>query len=130
MLVEAMAEGGDERDGVVVSPVDRKAAEIEAAWAEYERGAWQVLATRRRKRLTTLAEAQNWRCCYCGCRMQRSTGLDEPQDATIEHILCRCHGGTDDPDNLVVACRICNGARANAYWPEHWKVLGVGGEAR
>ncbi len=44
------------------------------------------------------------RCEYCRI----------PQDALlwakfhIEHIRARQHGGTDDPENLALACRRCN----------------------
>jgi hypothetical protein len=49
-------------------------------------------------------ERANQRCEYCPI----------PQDALlwarfhIEHILARQHGGTDDPQNLALACRRCN----------------------
>lgn len=103
----------------------RKAAEIEAAWQEH----WSRLdlydhrLRARKKLLATLAEAQNWRCCYCGCRMRRSAKPHAPNDATFEHVLCHCHGGTDEPDNLVIACWAYNEARANDYWPMHREVL-------
>jgi 5-methylcytosine-specific restriction endonuclease McrA len=57
----------------------------------------------------TLAEAQNWRCCWCGFRMD-GTGMD--WDApTFEHVVPRSKGGLNELDNLVIACRQCNGAR-------------------
>ncbi len=40
-----------------------------------------------------------------------------PQDLrpwpTIDHVLPRSRGGTDDPENLVTACRPCNTRKAN-----------------
>jgi hypothetical protein len=41
------------------------------------------------------------RCRYCGAT----------QDLTIDHVVPRCLGGTDDADNLTVACRPCNGRK-------------------
>jgi hypothetical protein len=49
-------------------------------------------------------ERAEHRCEYCRI----------PQDALpwatfhIEHIRARQHGGTDDPNNLALACRRCN----------------------
>lgn len=42
------------------------------------------------------------RCVYCGA----------PAD-TIDHVIPRSKGGTDDPDNLVPACRDCNSRKSN-----------------
>ena len=57
-----------------------------------------------------LAEAQNWRCCWCGCRMERCHEKRADQ-ATVEHIVPVTRGGSDHPDNLAVACRECNWQR-------------------
>src|SRR5436309_15778446 len=44
------------------------------------------------------------RCEYCQLRQE-----DSPLAALhIEHILPRSHGGTDDLDNLALACIDCN----------------------
>lgn len=44
------------------------------------------------------------RCEYCGLRQEQS-----PLAALhIEHITPKKHGGTDDPDNLALACIDCN----------------------
>ena len=51
---------------------------------------------------TRLAEAQNWKCCYCGCEM--NTDHNSRKQATIEHVTPKSKGGTDDWDNLVIAC--------------------------
>ena len=43
-------------------------------------------------------------CCeYCRCPDQFAT-----QPHSIEHIRPRAHGGSDDPDNLALACQGCN----------------------
>lgn len=42
------------------------------------------------------------RCVYCG----------DPAD-TIDHVIPRSKGGTDDLDNLVPACRDCNSRKGN-----------------
>ena len=40
-------------------------------------------------------------CAYCGCELP----YDKMQ---IDHVISVEHGGTDDMDNLLPACRSCN----------------------
>ncbi len=42
-------------------------------------------------------------CIYCGGR----------RDLTLEHILPRCRGGPDSPDNAVWVCRTCNSSKGD-----------------
>lgn len=41
-------------------------------------------------------------CAYCG---------DDP--VTFDHVVPRSKGGTDDPENLVPACRPCNASKSD-----------------
>ncbi|MFP4438459.1 MAG: HNH endonuclease [Chloroflexaceae bacterium] len=55
------------------------------------------------------------RCGYCLSRQQFVLGLLE-----IEHIIPTARGGTDDEENLWLACRLCNmykGAQTHARDP-------------
>lgn len=72
---------------------------------------WARRIVRRSFLRTSRAEAQNWKCCYCGCNM--STEAGKKHSATLEHVLPVSKGGTDDPSNLVAACSHCNGKRGN-----------------
>lgn len=67
---------------------------------------------------TRLAEAQNWRCAYCGVHMTlaRST----PSLVTRDHVVPRCEGGSEDWDNLVAACRACNGIKSSITLAERF----------
>jgi 5-methylcytosine-specific restriction endonuclease McrA len=63
-----------------------------------------LLCHRMRERHTYTKEAREWipiitadPCCYCGKR-----------GGTIDHILAKKSGGTDDWDNLTGACHSCN----------------------
>ena len=53
-------------------------------------------------------------CFYCGrtCRSRPSRPSrkgNRPGDAcTTDHLTPRSRGGTNDPDNVVLACRQCN----------------------
>ncbi len=44
-----------------------------------------------------------WRCEYC-LLAQDDAGL--PHE--IDHVISRKHGGTGDPENLALACYLCN----------------------
>lgn len=46
------------------------------------------------------------RCAYCGCTL--TLGRKGDTAFQVEHVHARYLGGTDDADNLVPACRICN----------------------
>lgn len=43
-------------------------------------------------------------CCEYCCLSQRFTGLAHH----VEYIVAKQHGGSDDPDNLALACHRCN----------------------
>ncbi len=65
---------------------------------------------------TTLLEAQNHRCCYCGTAVfvgEKPRFAYKKTRATIEHVLPRTHGGSNDPSNLVIACYACNSERGD-----------------
>lgn len=59
---------------------------------------------------TRAAEAQGWKCCYCGIKMETGGGGNS---VTLEHITPKSLGGTNDPDNLAAACARCNSLRSN-----------------
>jgi 5-methylcytosine-specific restriction endonuclease McrA len=88
-----------------------KEQQIEAAWASHQRAnvpAWRLQDELR----TRLAEAQNWRCCYCGIRMEENR-LGGPDRATLEHVIRKADGGCYEERNLVVACFRCNQAKGH-----------------
>lgn len=43
----------------------------------------------------------NGHCAYCGCEL-------EYKDMQVEHIKPQRIGGTDDIENLIPTCRLCN----------------------
>jgi hypothetical protein len=55
-----------------------------------------------------VAEASRYRCGYC-LTSQRVVG----PFLEIDHIIPEARGGTDDEDNLVLACPMCNGHKAD-----------------
>jgi len=56
-----------------------------------------------------LAEAQNWRCCWCGQHCVPES--NKHNSATIEHVTPRSQGGTDTWENFAMSCNRCNQAR-------------------
>lgn len=81
-------------------------------WQEYGNQYWIVLKVWQNKyRISVLSERQNHRCCWCGERTNNTP--NSRKQASVEHVLPRAHGGTDDMDNLVMACRSCNTKRAD-----------------
>jgi hypothetical protein len=59
---------------------------------------------------------QNNRCFWCGHPMVKQAffveGKLDGRKETIDHVIPLCDGGSNDKDNLVLACADCNGLRA------------------
>ena len=74
-----------------------------------------------RGRRTRLRERDGDLCFYCGSMMLfeptwRKTGsrpfrVHPANEATVEHLVDRQHGGSNDLTNLVLACKGCNNGR-------------------
>jgi len=69
---------------------------------------WHKIATRVWIR-TRAAEAQNWRCCWCGHKMCEEPGRRD--SVTREHVTPRSLGGNDGYGNIAAACARCNRKR-------------------
>lgn len=72
------------------------------------RPASRIKGARKRVLLLKLAEAQNWRCCYCHRLMTVRVG---PLMLTIEHVTPICDGGAVHWGNCAAACLTCNSLR-------------------
>lgn len=64
-----------------------------------------------RRHLDAVIAAHGSVCFYCG------TNLDSP---TLDHVIPRCQGGSDDPINLVPACKSCNSSKGGRT-PDQWR---------
>ncbi len=53
-----------------------------------------------------LAIQTGFRCQYCG--MDFFESVDNYYSLQVEHIIPKCKGGDDNPENLTVACELCN----------------------
>lgn len=56
--------------------------------------------------------SKNPHCRYCGQKLK-------PKTATLDHVLPLSRGGSDDPENLVLACHPCNQCKGNRT-PLEW----------
>lgn len=94
-------------------------ADTDAAWEQHER--WRKRPARLGDLTPELrdrmAEAQNWRCPYCGERMDGGPG--EPREPSFERIIPTKHGGADVPENVIIACRECNMRRGDRMSVDH-----------
>lgn len=79
------------------------------------------------KRLA-IYEACGWVCQLCLSPVREDVSQHHPRYPTLDHIVPRAHGGSDDAENLRLACFQCNTRRGtNVDWvPE---VVGVRDES-
>lgn len=54
-------------------------------------------------------------CAYCGQSLKSAA----PADVTLDHLLPRSAGGSNDATNLVTACRSCNSSRQDRPWVDY-----------
>lgn len=55
------------------------------------------------------------RCIFCNRRLYVAVDGTPISRATIEHMLPRNHGGTDDLENLALACAGCNREKGSRH---------------
>jgi hypothetical protein len=79
-------------------------------------------SVRKRERLRSLCEAQNWHCCYCAVVIDNELPPEHPNRATTDHYHATSKGGSDEWENLIAACYACNHARGDlpARWFYHF----------
>lgn len=84
---------------------------------KYGKGLCAELAYKQAKKVhirTFLAEAQNWKCCFCGIEMVEYP--NQSNSATIEHVTPASKGGENTPENYAISCHRCNHNRGNLDW--------------
>lgn len=55
------------------------------------------------------------RCIFCQAKLSVPLDGEAPPRVTVEHIVPRHHGGTDDAENLALACAACNGEKGRRH---------------
>jgi hypothetical protein len=75
-----------------------------------------------RQKMLLLAARDGEHCVWC-----RTTLSHRSPEATVDHVRCRCDGGGNALDNLVLACARCNHRRSNRTaedWLAHCLAVG------
>jgi len=57
-------------------------------------------------------ELQNYQCCWC-CR-------DVHNRYTVDHLIALDRGGSNGPENIVIACQTCNSSKNNRHVFLEW----------
>lgn len=75
-----------------------------------------------------LAQRDGCMCFYCGHELlliysHTENGALPKWAATVDHLIPRCRGGSNDLRNLVLACAGCNQAKADLT-VEQWRQAG------
>lgn len=78
------------------------------------------MAVTKRTRYEVLRR-DNHACRYCGC-------MAPDVKLTIDHVIPKALGGSDDPSNLVTACVDCNAGKSSMQ-PDHALVDDIGADA-
>lgn len=94
---------------------------------------WSALPNNRRR--DALWTTQGGLCWYCGVEVAHSTDwtptetgfiLNSPRrSCAIEHQIPRCNGGTNAPENLVLACAPCNSQKGRRDVEQYREWLGI-----
>ena len=66
---------------------------------------------------TRLDERTVWvgKCIHCNTRLVVADDGQSLGEATLEHIIPQTRGGTDDIENLAVACARCNRTKGKRH---------------
>lgn len=63
--------------------------------------------------LRRLIASHGLECHWCGITCDPTQRGDHPRFPTREHLLRKADGGSNQPYNLRIACRLCNTSRHN-----------------
>lgn len=74
-----------------------------------------------------IGERDGWTCWLCGHRVDPHAPAGSPSAPTVDHVVPKSRGGSDDNANLRLAHRRCNGRRGNHLpeldWPDQFGLL-------
>ncbi len=74
-----------------------------------------------------IGERDGWTCWLCGHRVDPFAPSGSPSSPTVDHVVPRSRGGSNDDTNLRLAHRRCNGRRGNHLpeldWPDEFGLL-------
>ncbi len=78
------------------------------------------LSSNRKERMLALSDGKKCPTCQTVMSYYRGTkfGHEIPDAATIEHVIPKCLGGSNENKNLTVRCNLCN--RASGHSMNEW----------
>lgn len=78
------------------------------------------LSTFRQKLLEQIIAECGDACHYCRkqTRLNFTTSVNAPDHATLDHVVPKSKGGTNDRSNLVLACNACNNAKSDRSYDD------------
>lgn len=87
---------------------------------------WLWPSTRRR-----IYERDDWRCVWCTEKVEQPTLPEDGilvsggiiRQASIDHVVPRARGGSNDPRNLITCCAQCNAKRGHRSVPAFAKAI-------
>jgi 5-methylcytosine-specific restriction endonuclease McrA len=68
---------------------------------------------KRRKRLLAVGDRDGWICWICRRPVDQDLAADDPLHASLDHVIPRNEGGSDDSSNLRLSHHRCNHERDN-----------------
>lgn len=78
-----------------------------------------IKTDKKRRLKKALIERDGKVCHYCGRPLQSGVGGYNDEGLSIDHITPVVDGGTDDLENLVLACRRCNLNKRTKHYQEY-----------
>jgi len=66
---------------------------------------------KRRKRVLLIGDRAHWICWICGKPVDQDLPANDPMHASIDHVIPRSQGGSDDASNLRLSHHRCNHGR-------------------
>lgn len=71
----------------------------------------------------TVFKRDCWKCQHCGCHCVKASGLNQHNEATLDHIVPISKHGGHTYDNVQLLCRQCNTAKGVAYEGEQLRLI-------
>ena len=82
------------------------------------------------KKVEVLAEAQNWRCAYCGIRCDGDNAKPTRDHIVPKSILAREFFTMNHWENEVMACALCNNSRGAMWARKYFRMVQWKGRER
>jgi 5-methylcytosine-specific restriction endonuclease McrA len=86
--------------------------------------AWKKRHARNRRRTTRIGNRDGWVCHLCRKRVDKRLPWPDPMCATVDHLIPRSCGGSDEAVNLALAHFKCNMDKSDRAVGEQLRLVG------